>query len=131
MEDFETKNVVAAGTDDVKQQCAALQRQITTLLLALVVVSGTLSVFLWRQARYARADLEAVKQPAAQLIQAYDKQDKARLDGFVARLADYGKTHPDFVPILNKYKIAVTTLPITTSAPPATASPKPAAAPKK
>src|SRR6185295_16991243 len=108
MEDFETKNVVPAD-EDLKQQCAALQRQITTLLLALVVVSGTLSVFLWRQARYARADLEAVKQPAAQLIQAFDKQDKSRMDNFVARLADYGKTHPDFVPILNKYKIAVTT----------------------
>src|SRR5882762_2864487 len=131
MEAFEAKNAVAGDTDDVKQQCAALQRQVTTLLLALVVVSGTLSVFLWRQARYARADLEAVKQPAAQIIQAFNKQDKAYMDNFVARLADYGRTHPDFVPTLNKYKIAVPAAPITASPPPATATPKPAAAPKK
>jgi len=131
MEAFEAKNVVAGDTDDVKQQCAALQRQVTTLLLALVVVSGTLSVFLWRQASYARADLEAVKQPAAQVIQAFNKQDKANFDNFVARLADYGRTHADFVPILNKYKITVPSVPITTSAPPATLTPKAATAQKK
>jgi|ERR1043166_4194690 hypothetical protein len=131
MEDFETKTVVAGETDEVKQQCAALQRQVTTLLLALVVVSGTLSVFLWRQARYAHADLEALKQPAAQIIQSFNKQDKANMDKFVARLADYGRTHADFMPILNKYKITVPSVPIATSAPPATLTPKAAAVPKK
>ena len=131
MENLEPKNIGVGDADDLKQQCAALQRQVSTLLLALFIVSGTLSVFLWRQSRYARADLEAVKQPAAQIIQAFNKQDKSNMDNFVARLADYGRTHPDFVPTLNKYKIAVPGAPITASPPPATATPKPAAAPKK
>jgi hypothetical protein len=130
MENLETKNVVVGDADDLKEQCAALQRQVSMLLLALFIVSGTLSVFLWRQARYARADLEAVKQPAGQIIQAF-KQEQPRMDNFVARLADYGRTHPDFVPILNKYKIAVATAPMTASPPPTTTTPKPAAAPKK
>jgi phospholipase/lecithinase/hemolysin len=131
MENLETKNAIVADPDDVKQQCAALQRQVTTLLLALVIVSGTLTVFLYIQARHARADLAAVKQPAAQIIQAFNRQDKSNIDSFVIRLAEYGRTHPDFVPILNKYKIAVPAVPVTTSAPPATVAPKPAAAPKK
>lgn len=132
MSDLEIKNVPVGDTDDLKQQCAALQRQITMLLLALVVCSGTLSVFLWRQARYARADLAAVKQPAAQLIQAF-KQEKPNMDAFVARLVEYGKTHPDFMPILKKYNIQISAAPTTTSAPPAIATPKPApaTAPKK
>jgi len=130
MSDLESKNIGAGDVEDLKQQCAGLQRQITTLFLALVVVSGTLSVFLWRQAHYTRIDLNAMKQPAAQIIAAFN-QEKPNMDQFLARLGDYGRTHPDFVPILNKYKIPAATAPIRTSSPPATVTPKPAAPPKK
>lgn len=127
MNDLETKHVPAPETEALKQQCAALQRQVTTLLVGLFIVSGTLSVFLWRQARYARADLEAVKGPAAQLIQGF-KQEKAAMDAFVGNLAEFGRTHPDFIPILNKYRI-----PLSTGAPPVVPAPNaaPAPAPKK
>jgi hypothetical protein len=126
MNDPETKPV-APEAEDVQQQCACLQRQITTLLLALIIVSGTLTVFLWRQKAYARRDLEAMQQPAAQIIQDFN-QNQATMKGFVDKIAEYGRTHPDFMPILTKYRI-----PVPTGAPPAAATaPKPAApAPKK
>jgi hypothetical protein len=128
MSDLETKiPATAAEPENLGAQCAALQRQVFTLLLALFIVSGTLTVFLWRQARYAQKDLEAVKAPAAQLIQAFN-QEKPNMDKFVGQLVDYGRAHPDFVPILNKYRIPLTnpTAPVA----PAPAVP-PAAAPKK
>jgi len=128
MSDFETRNVPTGGSEDLKQHCASLQRQVTTLLLAVFVLSGTVTVFLWRQARYARADLEVLKPPAAQIIQSF-KQEKVIMDDFVAKLAEFGKTHPDFAPILNKYKIQPAAPQGSTSAPPATVIPKPVAAP--
>ena len=93
-----------AVDDDLKLRCVALQRQVNWLLLGLSILSVTVCVFLWRQARYARADLESIRQPAAQIIQAF-KTEKPRMDAFVTAVGDYGKTHPDFAPILNKYQI--------------------------
>src|SRR5262245_25831462 len=124
MNDLEPKNLGTSDSEDLdlKQQCAALKRQVTTLFLALVVVSGTLSVFLWRQAHYSRVDLNAMKQPAAQIIQAFN-QEKPNMDAFLGRLADFGRTNPDFVPILNKYKISPPAMPIKASSPPPTGAP--------
>jgi len=124
MDKSETQPVIEPETEDMKQQCACLQRQITTLLLALVIVSGTLTVFLWRQARYARRDLESTKAPIEN-----SRKNKAAMDAFIARIAEFGRTHPDFAPIMTKYRI-----PMPTGAPPATATaPAPAttAPPKK
>jgi len=116
MDKPETQPVIEPETEELKQQCACLQRQMMTLLLALVIVSGTLTVFLWRQARYARRDLEDMKSPAGQIIQEFN-QNKAAMDGFVAKIAEFGRTHPDFAPIMTKYRI-----PMPTGAPPATAT---------
>ncbi len=118
MSDSTIQPTAPTEAEDLKQQCAALQRQMQTLLLALIIVSGTLSVFLWRQVRYARRDLEAIKPAAAQVIQEFN-QSRPNLDAFVAKVAEYGRTHPNFAPIMNKYRIV----------PPA-AAPAPAAAPK-
>ena len=129
MSDLENKTPDAVvEPENLGAQCAALQRQVFTLLIALFVVSGTLTVFLWRQARYAQKDIEAVKAPAAQLIQAFN-QEKPGMDKFVGQLVEYGRTHPDFVPILNKYRIPLTSTP--TAVAPATAVPAatPAAVP--
>jgi hypothetical protein len=122
MNDPETKTPATPEADDVNQQCVSLQRQMTTLLLAVVIVSGTLTVFLWRQARYARHDLDAIKPTAAQIIQEFN-QKQAGLQTFVSKVAEYGRTHPDFAPIMNKYKLTSIT-----SAPPAAVT---APAPKK
>ena len=134
MSDLETRNPISGGNDDLRQQCASLQRQVTTLLLAVFVLSGTVTVFLWRQARYARADLEVLKPPASQIIQSF-KQEKPIMDDFLVKLADFGKMNPDFVPILTKYKVQSSSAPATTPAPlPSTApvkAPIPATTPKK
>jgi hypothetical protein len=117
MDTPEFKSPSAPETPDLAAQIASLQRQVTTLLLALVVLSGTFTALMFMQARGARRDLAAIKQPATQLIQAFN-QEKPIMDNFIARLADFGRTNPEFVPILNKYRI-----PVATSAIPATVTP--------
>jgi hypothetical protein len=89
---------------DMMDQVVALRHQVFTLLLALVVVSGTLTVYLYRQASVAKKDLAAVKPQATQMIDAF-KRDHPMMDAFVKQLTAYGVTHPDFQPILKKYGI--------------------------
>ncbi len=86
---------------DLGEQVAALQRQVFTLLLALIVVSGTLTVYLYRQSSLTGKDITAIKPQAQQLIQAY-KQNMPALETFVNQLVAYGQTHPDYRPILQK-----------------------------
>jgi hypothetical protein len=119
MNELETEKAGASEVERLRQECAALQRQTTNQLVALIVLSCTLCAFLYLQRRYAKADLLAIKPPATRLIQNYQ--------AFGARLREYGRTHPDFVPVLSKYGIAVAPGPAPAAAPvpPATAPPKP------
>lgn len=91
--------------DDLAAHVASLQRQVAVLLLALIVVSGTLTVYLWYQARTSGRDLEAIRPQATQVIQSFN-QDRPGMEKFVGQLITYGQTHPDFKPILAKYGIA-------------------------
>ena len=86
-------------------QIAALQRQVFSLLIALIVVSGTLTVYLYRQASVTRKDYVAIEQQAQQIVTAYN-QNQNLMVGFVNALVGYGKQHPEFVPVLQKYGIA-------------------------
>ena len=85
-------------------QIVALRHQVFTLLLALVVVSGTLTVVLYRQARLTGKDIEVIKPQATQIIEAF-KRDRQGMEAFVKQLTAYGNSHPDFQPILRKYGI--------------------------
>jgi hypothetical protein len=85
-------------------QIVALRHQVFTLLLALVVVSGTLTVVLYRQARLTGRDIEIIKPQATQIIEAF-KRDRQGMEAFVKQLTVYGTTHPDFQPILRKYGV--------------------------
>ena len=102
-------------------QIAALQRQVFSLLIALIVVSGTLTVFLYRQSSIAGKDYAAIEKQAEQIVTAYN-QNQALMVGFVNALVAYGQTHPEFRPVLQKYNIVPG---------PGAPSAAPAAAPQK
>lgn len=91
--------------DDTNSQISSLQRQVFSLLVALIVVSGTVTVFLYRQASLAGKDLDSIKPQAMQIIGAYS-QNQTLMVNFVNQLVAYGQTHPDFRPVLAKYGIA-------------------------
>jgi hypothetical protein len=98
-------------------ELAALKRQVFNLTVALIVVSGTLMVYLYRQSHLAGADLTQAKQ-----LNVVVTQNETALVNFVNQLVAYGEKHPDFVPVLKKYGIA----PV-----PGVSAGAPAAAPKK
>jgi hypothetical protein len=105
-----------------------LQAQINLLLVALIVLSGTFATYLYVRVRHAKQDLAALKQNVAPIFQAYN-QETPQIGAWVGKLADFGRAHADFQPIMRKYPFFFPpSAPATTSAPPAAAS-KPATTP--
>ena len=99
MNEIETSS---PAQNDLMDQMVALRHQVFTLLLALVVVSGTLTVFLYAQARLIGKDVASIKPQVTQMLEAF-KHDQQSMENFVKQLTAYGVTHPDFQPILKKY----------------------------
>jgi hypothetical protein len=102
--------------DDLAGQVASLRHQITLLLLALIVISGTLTTYLFYQARALGRDLAALEPQARVVIQNYNK-NLPNIQQFVRELVTYGQKHPDFQPILKQNGIPLT-LPATTNSVP-------------
>jgi len=117
MED-ENPTPAPSDTNDLQAQYLWLRKQVLILLVLLIVVSGTLNIFLWRQLRYTQSDLAALQKQAEPMIAEYQQSMGPRMDDFVKKITEYGRTHPDFAPIMAKYQLGGT------SAPPATAPPK-------
>jgi hypothetical protein len=112
------------STADLAGQVAALQRQVFTLLLALIVVSGTLVAYLGYESYHLGKDIKVIN---TQIVEPY-KQKLPAIQTFLNGLITYGKAHPDFQNnVLKKYDLVP---PPATNAP---AKPAPAApaAPKK
>ena len=86
-------------------EMAALKNQVFTLLVALIVVSGTLTVYLYRQVTIAHKDIALIQQQSQQLTALLNQSD-AVVSPFISKLVAYGQKHPDFVPVLKKYGIA-------------------------
>jgi hypothetical protein len=107
----------APAPDDLTYQVASLRCQINVLLLALIVVSGTLATYLFYQSHAIGNDLAILEPQARVMVQNYDR-NLPGIQKFVQDLAAYGHQHPDFQLILKKYGISPT-LPAATNAAPA------------
>lgn len=126
---------------ELKATCASLESQTHTLRIILLLAVGALSLFFWREAGYNGAVATSMQPQIAQISQfaaqlekqgsSFEKQLQT-LQGAAQKLADYGKTHPDYALILAKYGIVVQapTAPAIPSAKPAATAPAPAPAKK-
>jgi hypothetical protein len=106
-----------------------VQKQLNILLIAVLILSGIFSAFLGLQWHYLRQDLKRLKPVAGPVIQRYN-QEKPTVDAFVAKVAEYARSHPDFAPIAKKYQLQnVTNVPAAAPLPAAPAANKTAPAP--
>ena len=88
-----------AGRPPLEAEYQALRVQVQGIIIALVVMAGSLNVYLWKQ-------LSLVNHQAIELTQFmtdYTGKKAPPMDQFVTGLRDFGKTHPDIQPILSKY----------------------------
>jgi len=102
-----------APDDDLSGQVASLRHQINLLLLALIVISGTLTTYLFYQAHTLGRDLAALEPQARMVVQNYNR-NLPHIQQFVQELIAYGQKHPDFQAILKQNGIPLT-LPATTN----------------
>ena len=110
----------------LQAKCDSLQHLVVSILILVVVMSGTLNIYLLRQWVWTKRDLSGIRPQASQTIEDYKKQS-VLITEFVKKIIDYGHTHPDFAPILTKYNLKATAAPAAPS--PATPAPRPATAP--
>ncbi|HWI59002.1 MAG TPA: hypothetical protein VNZ22_17385 [Bacillota bacterium] len=101
MENLENSPAAQPENQSMRQELEGLRSLVVSLLVLMIVLSGTFNLFLLRQVKTARADLPALRQVVAD----YNKNSAPAINEFVKRLSDYSKTHPDFVPVLVKYGI--------------------------
>src|SRR5690242_16365666 len=86
-------------TSDLREQVESLRHLVGSLLILLVVVSGTFNIYLLRQWKTSKNDLAALRPQAAGMIASYQKNEQPLVENFIKRMVEYGQTHPDFAPL--------------------------------
>jgi hypothetical protein len=92
-------------TDNSNEQFASLKNQVFTLLVALIVVSGTLTAVLYQQASQATKDINQGEKAIASIT-----QTESKMADFAHKLLAYGDKHPDFKALLAKDGITAATI---------------------
>ena len=117
---------------DLAARMAALQRQVSVMLMALLVVSVTLAAYLRYEDYTLHKDAATIRPQATQVISAFAGasagMNRQAITNFLVQIVAYGQKNPDFgQQVLKKYGFA--------PVPAAGTQPKPApaapAAPKK
>ena len=128
MDNLDLKSPVQPDVSDLRAQLDQLRHFGVSVLVLVIIISGTFNIYLLRQWQSSRKDLAAIRPQAEQMIADYQRTSSPMINDFVKKLADYGRSHPDFAPVLAKYGIRPAG-PANTP-PPAPGAPPPAA-PKK
>ncbi|HEX7652486.1 MAG TPA: hypothetical protein VF607_03200 [Verrucomicrobiae bacterium] len=92
---------------ETNSEIASVKKQMYLLLVALIALSSALTAYLYQQGVQANREVTT----AHKLINEYN-QSEPMLVNFVNQLAAYGKTHPDFQPVLMKYGIGPNGIPV-------------------
>jgi hypothetical protein len=98
----------------LRGQLESLQRVVTSMLLLLIVVSGTLWIFLKRQLHNTEADIKTLGPAWTNSVAQYQHNSQI-IEQTVKKLQEFARTNADFAPILNKYGLSGT-LPSATNA---------------
>ncbi len=107
----------------LEHELRALRKLFVVALAVLLVIGASVAIFLWGQKRILNGQLR----DAQKFVADYERVTAPFLSNFINNLQTYGRTHPDFVPILDKYNLRPTT---TNTASKAAAPALPATAPK-
>jgi hypothetical protein len=105
MDNLENQTPAHQELADLQSQCESLRHMVASVLLLLIVVSGTLTIFLLRQVNYSRQELDSIRPQVENMSAQYQKTVGPLLDDFVEKLKKYGQKHPDFAQILNQYGV--------------------------
>ncbi|MGO8678425.1 MAG: hypothetical protein ACLQVX_21495 [Limisphaerales bacterium] len=103
MDNLENNPPAQTEPESLPTQYDSLRQLVLSVLVLVIVISGTLNVFLLRQAKTSSQELETFRPQVNAIVAQYQKNIGPAMDDFVHKLVGYGKTHPDFDPILTRY----------------------------
>lgn len=134
------KPTASNEAEDLKQVCASLQSEVSSLRLVVLAAVLIVGLFFWREGNLNGAAVKQMQPQVSQISQfmaqieksgsSYQKQMEG-MQAIAMRLAEYGKRAPDYQPILAKYGLAAAPAAPAQAAPAAKPAGTPAAAPKK
>jgi len=105
-EKFDSPPAVGPDPKNLQEQQEVLRKLFLSTLVAVLIMSGSLTVFLIRQVMFVRRDLESVRPQIEQLVKNYQQIEEPQINSFINTLVNFSRTHPEFNPVLAKYKIA-------------------------
>jgi hypothetical protein len=83
--------------EEKNSESTAIKNQLFFLLVALVMVSGTVTVTLYRQASLANKDITQLER-----VISTTQTNEMFLGSILGQLVSYGEKHPDYLPVLKK-----------------------------
>jgi hypothetical protein len=124
MDNFETPSPTPElDHSPLQAEVDSLRQLMVSVLILLIVISGTLNIFLLRQWRSTQTEVKGLRA----MVDEYNRVNGPAISSFAARLNEFERTHPNLSPILDKYGLR----PSPTSAPPASAARPPTKPAKK
>lgn len=109
-----------APSNDMQENLAQLRFQLNSALLVMVLLAGSFVFHLYHITSNAGKDVKSIPPQVIAAAANYQTNGLPRIQAFFGQLQEYGKTHPDFRPILIKHGLAQPA-----PAPAATAAPAP------
>jgi hypothetical protein len=127
MDNLNSNTPSQTGATDMQAQYEALRHLVVSILILVVVISGTLNIYLLRQWRSTSKDLGSIRPQFEMMIAKYNQETRPLMSDFVEKCKVYARSpgHADFALLLARHNIKAAA---PASLPPA---PSPAALPKK
>ncbi|MBK8001323.1 MAG: hypothetical protein IPK15_22110 [Verrucomicrobia bacterium] len=88
---------------ELEQQCHDLRNLLNAALVALVVLSFAVNLFLAKQMRMVRAKVTESR-PIIQRMQAEFQRKEPNMQKFISTLQSFATTNPEFQPVLMRYR---------------------------
>ena len=90
-------------TEDVRSNHESLVQFVISILILIVVISGTLNILLLRLWKNSSNDVKLLRPQYEGLVALYQKNDAGPIEKITQTFQAFGATNPDYVPILAKY----------------------------
>lgn len=105
MENLEDQSHAQVQPRPLEEQMESLRQLVAALLLVLLLVSGTLTIFLNRQWRFSKNEIDLLTPQATQMLTDFNR-NLPMMQDLLRKLDEYSKTHPDFAPIAARYHLS-------------------------
>src|SRR5437588_9947934 len=89
--------------NELQVQCESWRQLVLSALVLLVIIGGTLCIYLRWQFKTVSNELENAFPQVTTILSQYHNRQAPAQDQFVKKLADFGRAHQDFGAVIMKY----------------------------